>query len=477
MGRKLFILAALVAVGVMLGFAAVRYKDYVLPLLGMHAKDTAALAVREPSAAVNPLRGGSDFASLVQSISPSVVSISASGGGTDYSRGATYEELGAGIIVSAEGHVATSAHLVSGAESITVTLGDRRSFSARVVGLDSLTDLAVVRIDAPAGLMRLAWADSDRARAGDFVLAVGNPFGLEHSVTLGIVSARGRARIGQLDEEFIQTDAAINPGNSGGPLLDSSGAVLGVVTGAYPQSGTYPGIGFAVPSNTARPVIEALMRDGRVRRGWIGAASEDMTPELAAAFGYKGDDAAGAVLTDVAPGGPAERAGLKRGDIIIEFGGHKVESSSSLGGLVALTPPGEKRQVTLFRSGRKWGTALDVAESPESTAAEHRAPPPSANAPTGPFWGLGASALTEDISRQLGLRSADRYGVVVASVAEGSPASRAGIRRGDVIQSIGGRRINTPSEFSRVAGGQRASSLVFVNRGSAGMFYAILSAR
>ena len=273
MGKKLFILALLVALGVTLGFVAVRYKDYVMPYINSRMNTAKAM----PEAPQRPSHSGQvDFAALLRKVGPSVVSVSAMVAEPDSAgaKGRPYEELGSGVVVSAQGHVATSAHLVTGAETLTVTLGDRGAFGAQVVGLDSLTDLAALKLDSPPlELSPLAWADSDRALTGDFVLAIGNPFGLEHSVTLGIISARGRAKVGGVDEEFIQTDAAINPGNSGGPLIDSAGAVLGIVTGAYPQSGAYPGIGFAVPSNTARPVIEALIREGRV-----GAAGSARSP-------------------------------------------------------------------------------------------------------------------------------------------------------------------------------------------------------
>lgn len=476
MGKKIFIAAAVLALGVILGLIAVRYKDRVMP--ARHAFNKAAPSIEsQQPASTKPL---TEFAAIVRATGPSVVSISAMGSSYEGSgaKGRPYEELGAGVAVSASGHVATSAHLVSGAESITVTTADRRAYAARIVGVDAQTDLAVIKFDGP--VTAASWADSDRAHVGDYVLAVGNPFGLEQTVTLGIISARGRARIGTVEEEFIQTDAAINPGNSGGPLLDASGAVVGMVTGAYPQTGAYPGIGFAVPSNTARLVVDALVREGRLRRGWIGAQAQDLTPELAGPLGYKPPDApSGVVLTDITPGGPAHGAGLQRGDIIVTFGDAKLESSSALGLMVAQAAAGTKQAVTLYRGGRKYSAELQIAQSPDLAAgAASERGQQERRTGGGPMWGVAVVQLTEDIARQLGLRAEDRYGVVIASVAEGSPAARAGLKRGDVIQSVAERKVSSTSEFTRATATIKSSApvLLFINRGATGMFYAVLSA-
>ncbi|HXX56634.1 MAG TPA: Do family serine endopeptidase, partial [Thermodesulfovibrionales bacterium] len=243
------------------------------------------------------------------------------------------QSLGSGVIVSKDGYIITNNHVVEQSEDIRVTLYDRRSFRGKVVGADPKTDIAVVKISAD-DLPTAPWGDSDRLQVGEFVLAIGNPFGLSHTVTMGIISAVGRANVGIADyEDFIQTDAAINPGNSGGPLVNIKGELIGINTAIFSRSGGYQGIGFAVPSNMARLVMDQLMKQGRIVRGWLGVSIQDVTPELSQKFGLK--DARGALVSDVTKGSPAEKAGIARGDIILEFNGKEITSVGGLRNLVA----------------------------------------------------------------------------------------------------------------------------------------------
>ena len=310
------------------------------------------------------------FTAIVRTVSPSVVNISAEklvrhGSPEDdpfydffkdffsplyefgLKRNYTERSMGSGVIVSPEGYILTNNHVISEARKIKVTLLDKRSFEARVVGVDTKTDLAVLKISAE-GLPYIRWGDSDNIQVGDFALAVGNPFGLSHTVTMGIISAVGRANVGIVDyEDFIQTDAAINPGNSGGPLVNAQGELVGINTAIFSKSGGYQGIGFAVPSNMARMVLEQLVASGRVVRGWLGVSIQEITPPLARAFSH--DSMKGAIVTETVPGSPAEKAGLRHGDIILSFNGSDVSEPANLRNLVARSSPGEQAELRVLR--------------------------------------------------------------------------------------------------------------------------------
>ena len=372
----------------------------------------------------------------------------------------TERSTGSGVIVSPEGYILTNHHVVAEAEKIKVTLMDKRVFSARVIGVDTKTDLAVVRISAE-GLPFIRWGDSDSLRVGDFAIAVGTPFGLSHTVTMGIISAVGRANVGIAEyEDFIQTDAAINPGNSGGPLVNTRGELVGINT-AMEQSGGYQGIGFAVPSNMARLVMEQLVTSGRVVRGWLGVRIQELSPPLAKAFGH--GSLSGALVSDTMPGSPARDAGLENGDIIVAFGRTTVEGPAELRNLVAKSRPGQSAKLTVVRRGKKRTVEVEVGELPaehESPRSEHM-PEPMGDA----FSGLSVIALTEDIARQLKLPK-DAFGVVVAGVEEGSPAHEAGLKRGDVIHEIDSQRIQGLADFQRAASRvkQDETVLMYINR-------------
>ncbi len=394
-----------------------------------------------------------DFADVVRSVSPAVVNIStirrfdgsAAGEGffdlfSPFHRGPKqYREqsLGSGVIVSQDGYIITNNHVVEQAEEIRVTLIDRRTFKAKVIGVDPKTDLSLIKINEK-GLPTIPWGNSEKLRVGEFVLAIGNPFGLSHTVTMGIVSALGRANVGIADyEDFIQTDAAINPGNSGGPLVNTRGELVGINTAIFSRSGGYQGIGFAVPSNMVKMVIEQLMKKGRVIRGWLGVTIQELTPELAKKFGL--ESTGGALVSDVLRGSPADRAGIKRGDVIIGFDNHKVKNVSTLRNLVAQSPIGSKKQVELIRHKKKKKLTVVVAELPKEFN-EFSDEVISEKETEGALYGVTVTEITPAIARQIGV-SVKEKGVVVVDISPDSPAREAGLKKGDIIQEVDNRVI------------------------------------
>ena len=275
--------------------------------------------------------------------------------------------LGSGVIVSEDGYILTNRHVVETADEITVRLSNQKEYKAKKIGADPGTDIAVLKIDAKE-LPVLPFADSDKARVGDLVLAVGNPFGLTQTVTMGIVSGLGRGGMGIVDyENFIQTDASINPGNSGGALVDMSSRLLGINTAIFSRTGGNQGIGFAVPSNLAQEIFKSIRTSGRVIRGYLGTVIQPVTPDLAAAFNLK--EPTGALVSDVAPGSPAEKGGLQPGDVIIGFDGKKVEGPRELRLLVGALPPGKKAVLKLLRNGQEKELTVELGELPQKEAA------------------------------------------------------------------------------------------------------------
>ncbi len=382
------------------------------------------------------------------------------------------QSLGSGVIISTDGYIITNNHVVEQADEIRVTLFDKRSFKARLIGADNKTDVAIVKIDAE-NLFAVQWGDSDKLQVGEFVLAIGNPYGLSHTVTMGIISAVGRANVGIADyEDFIQTDAAINPGNSGGPLVNTKGEVIGINTAIFSRSGGYQGIGFAVPSNMARLVMDQLIQKGKVTRGWLGVTIQEITPELSQKFGLK--TAKGALIGDVAKGSPAEKAGLKRGDIILEFNGKKVDDVGNLRNMVAQSKVGAQIPLVIMRSGKEFSLKVTTTELPkDSTEA---APDTPEDSSFEGLAGLNVIELTREISRQLGLPR-DEKGVVVVRVDPGSSIEDAGMRKGDVIQEIDRKKIAGLDDYTRAVAGVHSGDtvLMFVNRGGK-KFYATVRA-
>jgi serine protease Do len=373
----------------------------------------------------------------------------------------TEQSSGSGVIVSPEGYIITNHHVVADAERIKVTLQDKRSFNAEVIGVDTKTDLAVVRIKSE-NLPFISWGNSDHLRVGDFVLAVGNPFGLSHTVTMGIISAVGRANVGIAEyEDFIQTDAAINPGNSGGPLVNTRGELVGINTAIFSKSGGYQGIGFAVPSNMVRLVMEQLITGGRVVRGWMGVSIQELTPALTKAFSHS--SLKGALVSETVKGSPAEKAALMHGDIILSFQGAEVEGPSELRNLVARSTPGKSAKVIVLRSGIKKTIDVVVAELPTEGEPPRIERMPERRGEL--FSGLSVIALTEDTARQLNL---PKYatGVVVAGLIDDSPAAESGLKRGDVIHEIEGRQIEGLDDFQSAATtlSSEKSVLMYISR-------------
>jgi len=373
------------------------------------------------------------------------------------------QSLGSGVIVSSDGYIITNNHVIEQADEIRVTLIDKRSFKARIIGADPKTDVAVVKIDAK-NLPMIHWGDSDKLQVGEFVLAIGNPFGLSHTVTMGIISAVGRANVGIADyEDFIQTDAAINPGNSGGPLVNIKGELIGINTAIFSKSGGYQGIGFAVPSNMAYLVMNQLEQKGKVTRGWLGVTIQELTPELSQKFGLK--SSIGALVGDVAKGSPAEQAGIRRGDVILEYNGKKVEDVGSLRNMVSQSKVGADISVRILRGEKQYSVRVSIAELPKEVAEAVPGIAPEESTVEG-LSGLNVMELTKEIAKQLGLRKEEK-GVVVARVEPGSAAEEAGIRKGDVIQEIDRRKIERLDDYDRTVSNMRPgdTALFFINRG------------
>jgi len=346
------------------------------------------------------------------------------------------EGAGSGVIISSEGYILTNNHVVEGAQKVLVTLSDQKEAVAEIVGSDPKTDLAVLRISGGKDFPAARMGDSSALKVGDWVLAIGNPFGLGHTLTSGIVSAKGRVIGAGPYDNFIQTDASINPGNSGGPLFNMKGEVIGINTAINPSG---QGIGFAIPIDTAKPLIPQLIKTGEVTRGYIGVNIQSLTPEIVAALEL--EVRKGALVADVIPGGPAEKAGIKSGDVIVSFDGKTVEDSHALPTLVAASPVGEKATLTILRDGRKKDIQVDIARL---GTGDHRSER-SSGEPSRGKWGLKLQDLDSQTARRFGLDS--KNGVAVVDVKPGSPAAKASMRRGDIILEVDRKPVNTVEEL------------------------------
>ncbi len=356
--------------------------------------------------------------------------------------------LGTGVIVSENGYVLTNYHVVRGADELDVHLSDGRTFRAKVVGTDEKTDLAVLKIDAN-GLVPAKLGDSDQLEVGQWVIAIGSPFGLEQTVTAGIISAKGRADIGLAEyEDFIQTDAAINPGNSGGPLVNMRGEVIGINTAIASRTGGYMGIGFAIPSNMALAIKDAIIKHGRVDRGWMGAMIQDLTDKLAQSFGYNSTD--GVLIGDVVPDGPAEKAGLRSGDIVVRFNGKPVRNANQLRNTVAGTTPGTRVTVQVFREGKMLTVPLVVGQLEAQMAAVPGAGQSESS------LGITVQTLTPELAGEVGADENDK-GVVVTRVEPGSLAQMSGIQPGDLILAVGNTPVTNVADFRRAMQQQELS--------------------
>jgi len=386
-------------------------------------------------------------------------------------RAETVRSLGSGVIVTTDGYILTNNHVVHGAQKLTVVLGSHKKYRAKVIGTDPQTDMAVIKIDA-RNLPAATLGNSDSVRVGEWVIAVGNPFQLMHTVTAGIISAKGRSSVGLADyEDFIQTDASINPGNSGGALANLDGKVIGINTAISSPSGGNVGIGFAIPINMAREVMDQLMATGKVTRGYLGVNIQDIDADLAKAMKLKGTN--GALVAGVQKGGAADRAGIQRGDVIIELDGKKVRNSTELRNQVAQTKPGTAVKITLLRDGHQKRVTVTLAERPQNLASAAQTQGESQQQTSGRKLGLAVQTLTPDIAQQLGYQN--DHGVVVTAVAPGSPAEDAGIQVGDLIKKVSHGNVNTIAGFNklvaRLKSGETAALLV--RRGGTTFFLAI----
>lgn len=353
------------------------------------------------------------------------------------SGGGMQQGMGTGVIIDTQGHILTNNHVVGDADELSVRLHDGRSFKATIVGKDPRSDLAVIKIDA-TNLKPAKLGNSENLKIGEWVVAVGNPFGLDNTVTAGIVSATGRSLLGGNQyEDFIQTDAAINPGNSGGPLVNLDCEVIGINSAIFSRSGGYMGIGFAIPSTMAKNVMESLIKTGKVVRGWLGVGIQNLTSDLAQSFNFDGTD--GSLIGHVQEGSPAEKAGLRQGDIIIGLNGELTPNINQLRNRIASLEPGSNQTIDVMRDGKKLSITVAVGELPNEEEAQQQPKEEQA------YLGLELEPLTSELARRL--ESSQKDGLVVTGVDPDGIAARAGIRPKDIILSVQGEAVNSIREF------------------------------
>ena len=429
--------------------------------------------------------GSTTFAPVVQKVMPSVVSIYSSrqttsdtrnqewlndplfrrffgdqwlGGPTLLPRERQTRSMGSGVIISPDGYIATNHHVVEASTDIKVLLSDRREFAARLVGTDSKTDLAVLKIEQ-TGLPALTFADSSKVQVGDVVLAIGNPFDVGQAVSMGIVSATGRGLGGENYEDFIQTDAAINPGNSGGALVSAEGRLIGINTAIMSRTGGNQGVGFAIPSSMARNVTDQIIRSGKVSRAFLGVMIQPITADLARAFRLSQSE--GALIADVNPGSPAERAGLKPGDVVTKVDDHAVADSRALRLMIGEMSPGKAVQMAVVRDGIEREYSVTLGEQPSDKLASSNVVGGASSLRA--LGGVSLEALTPDSARQYGL-TRNMKGVAVRRVDPDSAAAKAGLEAGDVILEVNRRPVTSTEDVNRYLGeSQTDTALLFVN--------------
>jgi serine protease Do len=457
-----------------------------------HAAGAATPVAASPAAPVAPV-AVPGFAEVARAVTPAVVNITSRAvrtrdrgqrdpmeeffnppfGSPDGPRGHNGPReprgggMGSGVIVSPDGYIITNNHVVEGANELTVTLPDKREFKGKVVGTDPKTDLAVIKVDA-TDLPYARWGDSAKLQVGEYVLAIGNPFGLNSTVTLGIVSAMGRGRMGITQyEDFIQTDAAINPGNSGGALVNPAGELVGINTAIISQTGGYQGVGFAVPASMARPVYDSLIKTGKVVRGYLGVGIQDLTQDLAKSFRVK--QARGALVSNVAEDSPAGQAGLKQGDVIVAYQGKAIEDPADLQRAVTRTPVGTKATLKVIRDGREQEIAVTIGEQAETVKM--------ASADTSmenSLAGVEVQSLDLQTARELGFHGKVQ-GVVVVNVEPDSQADRAGLAQGDVIREVNRQSVESVKDYEKVASSLKKDepALLLINRRGASLFITV----
>jgi serine protease Do len=457
-------------------------------------KDNKVEETVKDKAEINRIEGLPSFAGLVQKLKPSVVNISTTSlihqrgfsfkspfGGSEND---PFEEffkkffgdipeqefrqrgLGSGFIISEDGFIVTNNHVIDRAEDIDVILEDSEKYKAKIIGRDPKTDLALLKIEPKGKLPAATFGDSDKFQIGDWVIAIGNPFGLGHTVTAGIISAKGRVLgFGNYDD-FIQTDAPINPGNSGGPLFNLKGEVVGVNT-AIVAGGQ--GIGFAIPINMAKNVVEQIKDKGKVVRGWLGVLAQQVTPEIAESMKLK--EVKGALVSDVTPNGPADKAGIKRGDIIVELNGNKIQSVSQLTSTIALTSPGAEVKLKVIREGEEKEVTVIIGELPENTGTQPTEQ--KAQGETEQKLGLTVDDINSEIASRLNLE--DEQGVIITNVAPGSIAADSGFMPGDVVLEINRKAIRNIDDYQGALQSleKGKSALFLVKRGENTIYLAV----
>jgi len=490
-------LVAVALVGFLVGIAvSVRFdlfsRSEAINLFGGGEKQGESAATPAPTVQLP------DFAGLAEHISPSVVNISTTQemkggptlGGPGGPGGQGGEEdpfhdffepferffgqphrpfkqksLGSGFVIDVAGYILTNNHVVENADEIVVKLSTGKEFKAKVVGRDSKTDIALIEIHGASDLTPVTLGNSDSLKVGQWVVAIGNPFGLENTVTAGIVSAMGRHINQGPYDNFIQTDAAINPGNSGGPLLNTRGEVIGINTAIFSRGGGNIGIGFAIPINLAKEIVPQLKEKGHVTRGWLGVMIQKVTPDIAESLGLS--EPKGALVADVVKDGPADTAGVKQGDVIVEYDGKPVSDSAELPLLVARTPVGKNVTLKVIRDKGAQTFTIRIAELKEEETAQ-------AGTGTNEELGLAVQTLTPDLAENLGLDRSLK-GVVVTQVEPGSPAAEAGLRRGDVILEVNRQAVKDVAVYRKAlkASGKGKSVLFLVRRGDNTIFLAV----
>lgn len=439
--RKIYILSLLLTLFLLLAFQ-----------LEVKATD------KDPSEVLNQF--GNAMAKVAEQVKPAIVNISTTRlikaqrhpffddpffrrfFGDEFQRQQTRKvtNLGSGVIATSDGYILTNNHVIEGAEDILVKLSDNKEYKGKVVGKDKRTDLAVIQIDEK-NLPTIKWGDSDKLRVGEVVLAIGNPYGLNQTITMGIVSALGRSGIGITDyEDFIQTDAAINPGNSGGALVNTRGELIGINTAIFSTTGGYQGIGFAIPVNMAKNIMNSIINQGKVTRGWLGVHIQPLTPELIKQFNLKDDK--GVLLSDVVEGGPAEKGGLKRGDVIIEYDGKKIESPVHLRNTVAATPPGQNIKIRVIRDSKPLLLNVKIGELPADPQIA------SLSQSSDTFRGISVQELTDEILKKSGITRKIK-GVVVIRIDDTSPALGK-LKEGDIITEINRQPLSGVADFNNI---------------------------
>jgi serine protease Do len=438
---------------------------------------------------------GRTFAQVASQLSPSVVRISIAktvkaprgmGGGRNPFQGTPFERyfgqgdgdddggmpgqkqrgMGSGVVIDSKGYILTNNHVVEDADEVKVAFADGKTVPGKVIGTDPKSDLAVVKVDGVA-VKAAKFGDSEKLQVGEWTIAIGNPFGLDHTVTVGVLSAKGRSGFGKTQyEDFLQTDASINPGNSGGPLVNLDGEIIGINTMI---AGMGTGIGFAVPSSMAKPVVEQLINGGKVRRPYIGIMMQDLAPEMAKALGDKAPER-GAIVGQVQPGSPADRAGVKAGDVIVKVDGASVDGSRAVQRTILTKQIGQKVELAVWRDGHEQKLATTTAELPGEPGETRRA---AAEGAQRGRLGLGLQNLTPQISQQLELPRGMR-GAVIANVRPGSPADEAGVREGDVLVEVDRRPVTSAEDATKLLGQDRSSGhLLRIQRKDSALYLVI----